>query len=63
MMKQGTICQRSAVSGQRSAVSGQRSITLPFFACQEENYTKIRGVFCPYYCGRDAPLLAFRFTE
>ena len=38
-----------------SKQASKHKITLSFFSCQIEFFTKLGGAFCPIYHGRDAP--------
>ena len=43
------------LSKQASKQASKHKITLSFFSCQIEFFTKLGGAFCPIYHGRDAP--------
>ena len=43
------------LSKQASKQASKHKIILSFFSCQVEFFTKLRGVFCLNYNGRDAP--------
>ena len=45
------------LSKQASKQASKHKITLSFFSCQIEFFTKLGGVFCPIYHGRDAPFV------